>query len=248
MQTVVQISLLALLSMIEKNTIKNYLSNGTPKATIHKTNSDTSSIQTCTWTYSDTPNSFLFDFTGVLTTIPRDHLVLIIKTSLPAHTVIRDIKRLHDTETWAELVLANPDENNAKSCMLHNQTRSILEHKGLYINALDVWIKPTLTLAVSEQVTHWRMQIFEFFPTDHLSLKRDEIASSIAAAISRAFYRKKGEKGTLHVKRNQVFFDVGKVTVLIEERDMPLVDPQRKLLFFPFLNRYLPIETTLIEK
>jgi hypothetical protein len=174
-----------------------------------------------------------------------------VKTSLPPHVLIRDIKLLRDTEALVELVLENPDENNAKSCMLHNQTRSVLEHKGLDIKALDVWVKPTLTLAVSEQVTYWRMRIYEFFPTTTGDLlpKRKKLASNIVGAISRAFYRKKGaEKGTLHVDSDKVFFEVGSVTVLIEERQVPLIDPQRKLLFFPFLHRYLPIETSLIKK
>lgn len=139
MQTTIQISLLAISSMIAERAIERYLSNSTTIITNHKINSDTTTFQTTTWRYSDTPNSYLFDFASLLNSISLDHLVIMVKTSLPPHVLIRDIKLLRDTEALVELVLENPDENNAKSCMLHNQTRSVLEHKGLDIKALDVW-------------------------------------------------------------------------------------------------------------
>jgi hypothetical protein len=241
MQTAVQVSLLAFSSMLAERFIEKYLSTCTE--TNHPIDSDTTSFQTATWRYSDTPNSFLFDFSGILNSVTRERLQWMIKASLPPHVLIRDIKLLRGVEALVELILENSDQNNAKTFMLHSQTRSILEHKGLYIQALSVWVKPTLTLSISEQVTYWRMQVYEFFPTDTATNK---LASNITGAISRAFYRKKDEKGTLHVR--QVFIEVGTATVLIEERQVPLIDPQRKLLFFPFLHRYLPIEILLIQK
>ncbi|KAI9485335.1 MAG: hypothetical protein EXX96DRAFT_544754 [Benjaminiella poitrasii] len=215
-------------------------------------------LQTSVWRYKSSPSNqqtLLFDFSNCpfFYAIKQDQqksIIACIQSCLPAHVTV-SIQFL--SNFLVELMIPNNDYPH-----LHQQTFSILQHKGLHIK--NLWIKPTLTLHPSSKLRYWRLCLYDV-PLIYLqnlttSQEKDRVRTNIANEVSQAF---KSCHGHLFIIQN-VYFNTetklentsGYITMLGEEwvnsKTSITKQPLRTLIYLSCLKRYFPITTTLIEK
>ncbi|CEP11920.1 hypothetical protein [Parasitella parasitica] len=206
-------------------------------------------IQTTKWRYSSTPNALLFDFSDL--DIRKEQFLSMIQSSLPSN-VTASIRPVD--EALAEIAIDEPEE----LISLHKQVRSILKNKGLHLKDRNIWLKPTTTLSLDPNLVFWQIRISEYPKV----MGNDSYKQKIADTISNSFQKRdksKLGKSVLVISGENVIFSNAiadqdskqcTVTILAEEYTItppPFVNPIRKLIYMPFLKRYLPIEISQIE-
>ncbi|KAI7899167.1 uncharacterized protein BX663DRAFT_488606 [Cokeromyces recurvatus] len=253
MEEFIQISALLAEYLFDK-----YLFPSSPsKNDLFSKEQETRTVQTSVWHYASTSQSLLFDFSycPLFSHLikPKQLITACIQSSLPAHATV-SIQFL--TPFLVELMIP-PNQLT----QLHQQTFSILQHKGIQVN--DICIKPTLTLMIpsNKRVRHWQLTLFDI-PFDYLkglntSQEKDRVRDQVANEISLAFKLTKGSAAFLI---QHVYFSTetrlddvhGSITVLAEEwvnsKSAFSKHPPRTLIYLSFLKRYFPITITLIEE
>lgn len=206
-------------------------------------------IQTTKWTYSSAPNALLFDFSEL--NMKKEQFIPMIKSSLPSN-IIASIQPIG--ELLAEIAIQDREELNS----LHKQAYSILKNKGLHLKDKNIWLKPTLTLSSNSNLVFWHIRLLEY----PKSMVNDSFKRRIADTVSKSFQKRDKSKpgeGVLVINDDNVFFSNTKadldskqcsVTILAKEYTItppPFINPIRKLIYVPFMRRYLPIEISQVE-
>jgi hypothetical protein len=252
------ISTLAVITMAAKIVYKlmtssNSSSPSTNEETVKSAGSSinlpSKTIQTTKWTYSSTPNALLFDFSEL--NMKKEQFIPMIKSSLPSN-IIASIRPIG--ELLAEISIQDQEVLNS----IHKQVHSILKNKGLHLKDKNIWLKPTPTLSSNPNLVFWQIRLLEY----PKSMINDSFKKIIADTIRKSFQKRDKSKpgeGVLVISGDNVFFSNTKadyhskqcsVTILAEEYTIippPFINPIRKLVYMPFMRRYLPIEISLVE-
>ncbi|KAL9543700.1 hypothetical protein PS6_009149 [Mucor atramentarius] len=179
-------------------------------------------IQTTKWIYSKAPNSLLFDFCEL--NMRKDHILPLIRASLPSNIV-----------------------------------HSILKNKGLHVKDRNIWLKPTQALIADPNLVFWHLRLTEYPISMKDSLYKKKITDTVESSFSKKDKSNPG-KSVLVVDTDNVYFSgyYGAdrnskhcaINILAKEYTVippPSINPIRKLIYVPFLKRYLPIEISLVK-
>ncbi|KAL7322505.1 hypothetical protein PS15p_211500 [Mucor circinelloides] len=208
-------------------------------------------IQTTKWIYSKAPNSLLFDFCEL--NMRKDHILPLIRASLPSN-IVASIRPIGDL--LAEITIRqDQDETNS----LHKQVHSILKNKGLHVKDRNIWLKPTQALIADPNLVFWHLRLTEYPISMKDSLYKKKITDTVESSFSKKDKSNPG-KSVLVVDTDNVYFSgyYGAdrnskhcaINILAKEYTVippPSINPIRKLIYVPFLKRYLPIEISLVK-
>lgn len=200
-------------------------------------------LQTCTWRFSDLPNSMLFDFSKTNSKI--DDIKSIIEDNIPSKHQLEWVQK---SSSVIELSIDNTGDRVTK------QLISILQHKGLYIEKENLWLTPTLTISRHLQQTffYWKAVIYD------LSIKdvEDEyfVKTQLQETLKDTFKRRNNGNDVLIIDATQIYFekyDQKKILahLLIQElkdNAQSIIHPSNSLIYVPFLNRHMPIKFNVV--